>query len=688
MADVALIYPPTCDPTGPYLSVPMLTGSLRARGVSVRPVDGNIEAYDRLLRRAPLARLRDRLLGRLARLERKAALGHTDQLAYAALWRARGEAEWAPENIEAAVAALRDEESFFDADLYDEAARTVEAALRLISGAYAPLELSFTAYRTPFSLLTPEEIAADARRERDPFHAYAEELAAELEAEGTRVVGLSVVFPGQVQPAFSFAHTLRARLGDRVHLTAGGPALTQLLLRMKDDAPRLARVLGPFDSAVCYEGETALAHLVEAVLAGRSPAGIPNVVVRGGTLCPGGANEDLRALPAPDFDGLPLSKYLAPRLVLPYDPTRGCYWGVCTFCHYGLTEKGTAPYKERAVDTAVAHLRGLAERHGTRHFYFSQDSVAPKTILKLADALVAAGVSIRWGTDLKPEKYLTAERAERLSAGGAVACALGVESAAPRVLALIDKGAPIETVTSVMGHLGGAGVAVEAMCFTDFPTESYGEAMATVRYLGEHHDDVSLFILGQFDLTHGSIVAQQPSRFGLRETWQVEGDELGAGLFYEERRRAKRPAEVERLEESIGALSRRWLLRRYPWAGSLSTAHTLLWYDRFGPSVFRDRAADRRQPLAAASERHARARFDVTAIAAAAAAEEARIWQTLVYEKRQVSRAAYRELAAAVPAVTPSPLRVRYAVEQSPRSEGRRPSHAGNATAAVRRPTW
>ena len=27
---VALIYPPTCDPTAPYLSVPTLTGFLRA----------------------------------------------------------------------------------------------------------------------------------------------------------------------------------------------------------------------------------------------------------------------------------------------------------------------------------------------------------------------------------------------------------------------------------------------------------------------------------------------------------------------------------------------------------------------------------------------------------------------------------------------------------------------------------
>src|SRR5262249_32160812 len=155
------------------------------------------------------------------------------------------------------------------------------------------------------SLLTPSEIEQDARPERDPFDEYERGLAVRLREARVGLVGLSVVFPGQLQPAFSFAHKLRAALGPGGPLTVGGPAVTQLLLRMRDDGVRLARVLGPFDSAVCYEGETPLLRMCEALAAGRAPEGIPNVVVRGGTLVPGGTLEDLRNLPAPDFDGLP-----------------------------------------------------------------------------------------------------------------------------------------------------------------------------------------------------------------------------------------------------------------------------------------------------------------------------------------------------------------------------------------------
>src|SRR5262249_33635200 len=157
--------------------------------------------------------------------------------------------------------------------------------------------------------------------------------------------------------------------------------------------------------------------------------------------------------------------------------------------------------------------------------------------------------------------------------GGAVACALGVESANPRVLGLIDKGAPVPVVADVIGHLAGAGIAAEAMCFTGFPTERYAEAMDTLRFLRAHRDRIAAFIVGEFDLTHGARVAQAPARFGLRETWQVDGDVLGTGLFWEEAVPSKTDRQRQRLDGALDGVASGWLLRRYPWAGSLSTAH-------------------------------------------------------------------------------------------------------------------
>src|SRR5262249_17760314 len=80
-------------------------------------------------------------------------------------------------------------------------------------------------------------------------------------------------------------------------------------------------------------------------------------------------------------------------------------------------------------------------------------------------------------------------------------------------------------------------------------------------------------------------------RFGIREIWQVDGDMLGTALFFEEEVPGKSGDEPARLERALDALARGWLLRRYPWAGSLSTAHTVAYYDRFGPGGVRELAA-------------------------------------------------------------------------------------------------
>src|SRR3569832_1462361 len=203
----------------------------------------------------------------------------------------------------------------------------------------------------------------------------------------------------------------------------------------------------------------------------------------------------------------------------------------------------------------------------------------------------------------------------------------------------------------VIENLSQAGMAVEAMCFSDFPTESYREALATIDLVRQRTPHLSLIILGRFDLTHGSLVAQKPGEFGIKEVWHIEGDELQTGLFFQERQQAKSERQRAQVESLVAELSSRWSLRRYPWAGALSTAHTLLWYERFGKGVFRELAElkDGAQ-LPSAAERAAtallRTRFDVRQADEQSGAHEAEIWQELVQNRRRVTRRDYDELAA------------------------------------------
>jgi hypothetical protein len=392
-----------------------------------------------------------------------------------------------------------------------------------------------------------------------------------------------------------------------------------------------------------FEGEMPLLCIVRELESGRRPNGIlhPDKPV------------DLTRLPAPDFDGLPLERYFSPEPVLPYDSTRGCFWGKCAFCHYGLAEKGTALYRERPVEAVLQHLEKLSARHGCQLFYLSQDVMAPRTVHRLAREVREAGSTWRWASDLRPEPYFTAEVCRDLAEGGALAVSLGIESGSARMLNLIRKGTAKEDLETVIQNLAAVGVAVEAMCFTDFPTESYADAMATLQLLDTHCGAIALFMCGRFQLTSGSAVAGRPSVFGIREIWNVAGDDLRNTLYYEEKTASKTAAEADQIEDRLNRISRQWQLHDYPWAGSLSTAHTLLWYERFGPQIFKQLARIKGLGCGARIAAPAAALpHQVRAVAECAFKNEANLWHELVCGKRTVTPNLYRQLAENLPALS------------------------------------
>ena len=640
---IALIYPPTADPTAPYLSVPALTGFLRSKGVHVLPVDANIECYDLLLKPDSLRQTSRQINRRLDRLKAKPFLDHSQQLACVTLSRAKNLGRNIPETIEDAMAVMRDRSGnrFFDPPSYETAVRVIESALVLISAAYTPLSLDFSAYRTPFSLLNMSEIKRDAGSERNPFHDYfSRVLCTRLEREGVTVAGISVVFPGQIQPAFSLAYTLRRRL-PHLHITVGGPAITQILTRLEKDARH--RFLGPFDSAILFEGEAALYDLVRSIERGEDPSG----VIRGQT------GMDLAVLCAPDYEGLPLETYLSPEPVLSYDATRGCYWGKCAFCHYGLSETGTAPYRERPTQEVAKHLNHMAKQYNCGTFYLSQDTMKPSAARRLAAAAQASGAAWRWACDMRPEPALTPALCRELAGGGLLALSLGIESGSKRVLRLINKGVSRSSMHSVTENLSSAGIAVEWMCFSHFPTETYSEALETLHFIEENQQHLALFICGEFSLSHRSCVGRQPEAYGICEVWHGGGDEFIQTLFFRENRPSKKSLEYHKTDVLVEKLSRLFWLHAYPWAGSLSTAHSLLWYRRFGADIFRKTGRVRLPGKGTAVSQHMKR---IEKIARMAEENEENIWHTLIYEKRSVRPGDYRKLADQIPPI-PNPLR-------------------------------
>jgi len=652
--DLLLAYPPTTDPTVPYHAIPYLKGYLRAHGEDAAVADINVEACHWLLSGPVLRRHGERVARRVAELEARPALDYLGRKEYFGARPAAAAWERIARDAPDALHVFRDPERFYDPAAYAGAVSAVNEALALVSAAHFPLRLAFTEYDAPFGFTSEAEARAELDPARNPFvDFYRETVLPRLRAAPPRVLGLSLVYTSQLAQGFALAALVREALPG-VHLTAGGPALTQLMLRNGDAT--LAAFLRFFDSLVAYEGEEALLQLLRAVREGRPVAGIPHVAAMdsGAVRFERAAKlTDVNAVPGPDTDGLPWDLYLSPEPVVFYAPSRGCYWGRCSFCHYGLTDATTVAYREVQVERIVEDLARLQRERGARVFYFCDDLMSPRLLLKLSQALIDAQLDLRWASDVKIEKSLTPERCALLKRAGCVAVTLGVESLNQRVLDLIDKGLDSGTTKEVVKHLAEAGIATQAMTFLDHPTETWEEARETLAFLEEYDRWLALFFVVNFDLEPGALVYRDPARYDLQEVYHLDGDDFRLWTYSTPLRKWKTPEQQADLTGRVNRLFRRYGRRHYPFAGSVSVPHTLLYFIRFGNDVFKELGA--RSP-AARPARGARprvrdgvttgfARFDLNAIGEELPEREAAIWEELTGRRRRLSRDLYRALA-------------------------------------------
>lgn len=603
-----LIHPPLADPTQPYLSLPTLKGHLRAKGLDATVVDLNVEATHDLLSRRTLARLIDEM----RRLSHGARRDESRLLATA-----RSGLDDLIDSLDTdddPIAVLRDPERFHDPVAYAAATRRIEAAFAALSAANPPYSFGFNRADRKGAPWSIAALAEYARDEWSPFLTFYREHFARpgeeygewgddekpgrVSLEGVDFIGISIIFPSQVAEAFALAAFLR-ELAPGAFIALGGPCLHQAVVHMDDERRR--RLLDLADGIGLYEGEPTLEALLpllgELAAAPREEreqllATVPHLLTNtaAGNLVEGPrALLDLREAAAPDYGDLDLDRYLAPSRTLLYAPTRGCYWGRCSFCYYGLAETSTARYREVPPDRAAADLKRLSQRHGVKNFYISCDVLSPSYAARFAQALIDRGLKIRWSCDLKLDGTYTEERCELLHRSGLRAAAFGIESGSDRVLRAMRKGCDRATMELVNRRFHAAGIATEWMTFTGHPGESLPEALETVDWIDRERDAVDLFIIGEFGLQAGSPIAQDPAAFGVTNIRLAEGDDLGLYPLYDEVDEAITRREREELSREIDRVAADYTLRAYPWAGAVSTHHSLLWFIRHGTGVFRKR---------------------------------------------------------------------------------------------------
>jgi ribosomal peptide maturation radical SAM protein 1 len=210
------------------------------------------------------------------------------------------------------------------------------------------------------------------------------------------------------------------------------------------------RALTFIDYAVIGEGDLVLLQILECVTRGESALGIPGVVGRDADglsdAGPASPVHNMDGLPDPDFDDYfeTLFRLNRERVLgntpprLPFETSRGCWWGEkqhCTFC--GLNNH-TMGYRSKSPDQALGQLERLASRYQIANFAATDNILDYKYLEQFCRPLAEKRYDYHFFYEVKAN--LSPAQIRAMAESGIDSIQPGIESLNSQILSLMRKG--------------------------------------------------------------------------------------------------------------------------------------------------------------------------------------------------------------------------------------------------------
>ena len=350
-------------------------------------------------------------------------------------------------------------------------------------------------------------------------------LQKHLDAVKPDAVGFSIPFPGCLYGALRCAQYIKRKYHKPV-IFGGGFVNTEW--RQLSDR----RIFDYCDFITFDDGELPLLRIAEHIEGKLSSDRLVRTVTpQCPTLSDTDENPCNQDLPVPDFEGLPLDKYLS--LAEMTNPmhrlwscgrwnklmmAHGCYWHRCAFCDTSLDY--IRRYDIPKASTVVDRMECVMKQTGNSGFHFIDEALPPKLLREVCEEILRRRLTVSFWGNIRFEKAYTAELCDLMAEAGCVAVSGGLEVASDRLLKLMDKGVTIGQTVEACRHFRDAGIMVHTYLMYGFPTETLQEtldALETVRRMFDEGIVQSAF-WHRYAMTCHSPSGREPERFGARRT--------------------------------------------------------------------------------------------------------------------------------------------------------------------------
>ena len=420
--------------------------------------------------------------------------------------------------IKYALEVVHSKERFYQPINLIKAMNIVDYALQMISTAWAPINLEFEACYHPFMKLDYETIKHFVLdRKNNIFWEFCEKQVELIKTKNPSCVAISLNSSSQLLAGLTLCCILKKRT--KVHVNIGG----NFFGRIKDEVLKHPEFSQFCDSISIEEGEGPIIEMAKFINGKISINEVPNLIYfkdkkafETKKMCP----KRLSEIENLNLDDHKLDNYFTPEIVMPYQSSRGCYWGKCTFCDQDFGQE----FNVKSIEKVISEIKELKEKYNISHFEFIDESVGPNYLNDLSVAILKEGIEPKFFCDARLETAFDEEVFKNASKAGLKMIMWGLESGSKKIMESINKGIDLDKRFEILKKANKYGIWNFAFIFFGYPLETQDDARETIKMLADNHEIINSYGRSIFTMGRHAKIATNPKEFGITKIFEKEAE--------------------------------------------------------------------------------------------------------------------------------------------------------------------
>ncbi|MBQ8475534.1 radical SAM protein [bacterium] len=528
-----LIFPPQWTPISPHYAVPSLLGQLKSKGYRASALDLNIDFFDYILDKEKLKQaishsvvlfedIKKEIIKIYSPLKSPSDYSFEEQITLFKYNKLKNfvqkinSANFIVEEIENALNTIKSEE-FYNPQKIIQAINLIDKALEIISIPYTPTRISFDGVLNPFYKFNYENIKYFTQdKNSNIFINFFESRINDIIQKNPNFIGISLNSSSQIISGLTLSKMLKERTN--AHINIGG----NFFGRIADELKKHKEFFEFYTHSISVEeGEASIIETAKFINHEIEIEKVPNLIY----LKEGEVKQNEKMPPVKlnnvcnmDLSDYNLEKYYAPKIVLPYQTSRGCYWGKCSFCDQDFGQN----HSIKSSDKVIQEFIEFRDKYKINNFEFIDESLSPAYLQELSDKIKENNLDVEFFMDARLETGFSYELLQKAYSSGLRMVLWGLESGSEKIMKLINKGIDLDKRFEILENSAKSGVWNFAFIFFGFPAETKEDAKKTVDMLVQNKDIIHSYGRSVFTMGRHAKLAEEPEKYGITKIYPAE----------------------------------------------------------------------------------------------------------------------------------------------------------------------